>query len=122
MDDFRALVHLRARLENGLREIADDAVIFGENVERVANTTCFSLPGVSAETAVIALDLEGIAVSSGSACSSGKIAKSHVLEAMGVEDDLIKGAIRVSTGWYTEENHIDTLLEKLEMIIKRTRG
>jgi cysteine desulfurase len=68
------------------------------------------VPGVSAETALIALDLDGVAVSSGSACSSGKVAQSHVLDAMGVTPALAKGAIRVSTGPATTATDIDAFL------------
>src|SRR5262249_42254579 len=67
-------------LEDGLRAIAPDAVIFAEHARRLPNTTCFAIPGKTAETLLIAFDLEGIAVSSGSACSSGKVERSHVLE------------------------------------------
>ncbi|MDH3195117.1 MAG: cysteine desulfurase [Hyphomicrobiales bacterium] len=87
---------LRGRLEAGIKRVTPDAVIFGAAVERLANTVLFAVPGVTAETAVIAFDLEGIAVSSGSACSSGKVGDSHVLAAMGVPPDLRRGAIRIS--------------------------
>jgi len=87
---------LRARLEAGIKAVAPDAVIFGAAAERLANTMLFAVPGVNAETAVIAFDLEGVAVSSGSACSSGKVGDSHVLAAMGVSPDLHRGGIRMS--------------------------
>ncbi len=102
---------LRDRLEDGLRAINPEVVIFGANVERVANTCCFAVPGVAAETALIALDLSGIAVSSGAACSSGKVAPSHVLHAMGVDDALARGAIRVSFGWASVADDVDRFLE-----------
>src|SRR5262249_12368500 len=76
--DTARVAALRERLEAGLRAISPRLAIFGETLERLPNTTCFGLAGVRAETAVIALDLDGIAVSSGSACSSGKVAPSHV--------------------------------------------
>jgi cysteine desulfurase len=101
---------LRERLENGLRAISPDIVIFGEGAERLPNTTLFAVPGVKAETALIALDLDGMAVSSGSACSSGKIAASHVLQAMGVASELARGAIRVSSGFSSTESDIDRFL------------
>ncbi len=88
---------LRDRLESGLRAASPVVVIFGAELERLPNTTLFALAGVKAETAVIALDLEGVAVSSGAACSSGKVQPSHVLAAMGVPQRLARGAVRVSS-------------------------
>ena len=70
------------------------------------NTLCFAVPGVEAATLMIALDLAGVAVSSGSACSSGKVAPSHVLAAMGVAPELARGAIRLSVGWASEEDDV----------------
>jgi cysteine desulfurase len=109
------------RLEDGLRAIAPDAVIFGEGAPRLPNTTCFAAPGVPAEIALMALDLEGVAVSSGSACSSGKVAPSHVLAAMGVAPDLAKCAIRVSTGWNSTDADIDRFLDVWGKIYGRLR-
>lgn len=94
---------LRDRLEAAL----DGAVVFGQAANRLPNTTCFAMPGMNAETLLMAFDLEGIAVSSGSACSSGKVAKSHVLAAMGVAPEISQAAIRVSLGWDTQDHHID---------------
>jgi cysteine desulfurase len=107
---------LQSRLEQGLRAIAPEATIFGEGAHRLANTTCFAIPGKSAEMMLIAFDLEGVAVSSGSACSSGKVERSHVLAAMGISPGLSEGAIRVSTGWNTEEADIERFLSALEKI------
>ncbi|MCF2523480.1 cysteine desulfurase family protein [Bradyrhizobium sp. G127] len=101
---------LQARLERGLRD-HPGAVIFSGNVPRLPNTTLVSAPGMKAETAVIGFDLEGIAVSSGSACSSGKVQPSHVLRAMNADPALITGAIRLSMGWDTTEADIDRCLE-----------
>jgi cysteine desulfurase len=98
---------LRDALEAGLRAITPHAVIFGEAAERLPNTTLFAVEGMKAETAVIAFDLEGIAVSSGAACSSGKVQPSHVLAAMGVSPALLRGAVRVSLGWATTEADIE---------------
>ena len=100
---------LRDRLEAGLKR--GPAVIFGESVERLPNTSLFAVPGLKAETALINLDLDGFAVSSGSACSSGKVTASHVLAAMGIAPGLISGAIRVSIGPTTTENEIDSFIE-----------
>lgn len=98
---------LRDALETELKAIAPHAVIFGEAAERLPNTTLFAVEGMRAETAVIAFDLEGIAVSSGAACSSGKVQPSHVLAAMGVSPALTRGAVRVSLGWSTTEADIE---------------
>jgi cysteine desulfurase len=102
---------LRDRLEAGLRAATPEIVIFGEGQARLPNTTLFTHAGLRAETAVIAFDLEGVAVSSGSACSSGKVQPSHVLAAMGVEPALARGAIRISTGHATTEACIDRCLK-----------
>ena len=101
---------MRDLLEAGLRRIHPKAVIFGSEVARLPNTTLFSAPGMKAETAVIAFDLEGVAVSSGAACSSGKVAPSHVLEAMEVAPELARGAIRVSLGYSTTESEVSAFL------------
>ena len=101
---------LRDALEAGLKAIAPGAIIFGATAERLPNTTLFSAAGLKAETAVIAFDLEGIAVSSGAACSSGKVQPSHVLAAMGVSPALTRGAVRVSLGWTTTESDIERFL------------
>ena len=104
--EARHMLALRNRLEAGLRELTPAAVVFGGETERLPNTTLFALPGMKAETAVIAFDLEGIAVSSGAACSSGKVQPSHVLAAMAVAPEL-RGAVRVSLGWTTTEADVE---------------
>jgi cysteine desulfurase len=109
-EDAERLRSLRNRLENGLRSIAG-TMIFSEDVERLPNTTLFTAPGLKAETAVIGFDLEGIAVSSGSACSSGKVQPSHVLSAMGFDAKVAQGAVRLSLGWSTQEADINRTLE-----------
>jgi cysteine desulfurase len=101
------MLPLRQKLEEGIRAIAPETVIFGAEVPRLPNTTLFAVSGVKAETAIIALDLEGVAVSSGAACSSGKVQPSHVLEAMGFSPALTRAAIRVSVGWSTTESDIE---------------
>lgn len=101
---------LRGRLEQGLKETAG-VVVFSNAVERLPNTVLFGMPGMRAETAVIGFDLAGIAVSSGAACSSGKVSLSHVLAAMAVPEPLAAGAIRLSLGWSTQESEILGLLE-----------
>jgi cysteine desulfurase len=103
---------LRDQLEAGLLAITPGAVVFGRDsvIARLPNTTLFSLAGIKAETALIALDLEGAAVSSGAACSSGKVQPSHVLAAMGVPGPLQRGAVRVSLGWGTTQNDVEKFL------------
>jgi cysteine desulfurase len=101
---------LRDRLEAGIRAATPEAVIFGAKAARLPNTTLFSAPGLRAETAVIAFDLNGIAVSSGAACSSGKVQPSTVLAAMGVAPALARGAVRLSLGWTTTEADIERFL------------
>jgi len=113
---------LRDGFERKLREMAPDAVIFGENAPRLPNTSNFAIPGMVAETAVIALDLDGVAVSSGSACSSGKVAPSHVLAAMGVAEALARCALRVSFGWNSTENDAERALAALARHRARARA
>jgi cysteine desulfurase len=108
--DAIRLRNLQSRLENGLRQ-TPGVMVFAEAVTRLPNTTLFTLPGLKAETAVIGFDLSGIAVSSGSACSSGKVQPSHVLEAMGFGPDLAQGAVRLSLGWSTSDADVDRCLE-----------
>ena len=117
---------LRDRLEVGLKAATPAVVIFGAGAPRLPNTLFFAVPGIKAETAIIALDLKGIAVSSGSACSSGKVQGSPVLAAMGVEPALAAGAIRISIGATTTEAEIDRFLETWitlsSSLLKEKRG
>jgi cysteine desulfurase len=109
---------LRGQLEAGL----DGAIILGAGAPRLPNTICFAYPGMNAETLLMAFDLEGIAVSSGSACSSGKVAKSHVLAAMGAAAEISKSAIRVSLGWNTTEDHINHFTAAWRNIVRRHKA
>jgi cysteine desulfurase len=109
MDGAR-MAALREQVEAGIKASAPRAVFFGADTPRLPNTSLFTVPGLKAETAIIAFDLNGIAVSSGSACSSGKVQASHVLAAMGVEPELSRGAVRISLGWSTAEADIERLL------------
>lgn len=113
---------LRDRFERGLKAVAPDAVIFGEAATRLANTSNFALPGVASETALMALDLDGVMVSSGAACSSGKLRPSHVLKAMGVGDELARCALRVSFGWNSTEDDVDGALASLSKLVGRLRS
>ena len=101
------MAKLRSQLEGGLAAASPEVVVFGAGAERLPNTTLFATAGIKAETAIIALDLAGVAVSSGAACSSGKVQPSHVLAAMGVSPELAQGAIRVSLGPSTAESEVD---------------
>ena len=111
LEEFSGLARLRDGLERRIADLAPAARVFGAPSERLPNTSCFALPGMTGETQVMALDLAGVAVSAGSACSSGKIAISHVLEAMGVDEALAVCAIRVSLGWTSTENDIETFIQ-----------
>jgi cysteine desulfurase len=115
------IASLRDGLERGALALAPGAVVLSANVARLPNTTCLAVPGVKAETLVIGLDLAGVAVSSGSACSSGKVEASHVLGAMGVADELKQGAIRVSLGFGTVNADIYSFLKAFGELIGRLR-
>jgi cysteine desulfurase len=105
-----------------LKSIAPDAVIFGAGSPRLSNTSNFALPGIAAETAVMALDLDGVMVSSGSACSSGKVRPSHVPRAMGVSDALATCALRVSFGWNSTEADVDAALSSISNLVSRVKA
>jgi len=105
--EARRLAALRGRLEAQVLELAPEAVVFGAAAPRLPNTLAFAAPGVAAATLLIALDLAGVAVSSGSACSSGKVTPSHVLAGMGIEPGLAAGALRVSFGWASRDEDVD---------------
>jgi len=109
---------LRDALETRLCSAVPELVVFGAGRERLPNTSAFAAPGVSAETLMIALDLAGVAVSSGSACSSGKVKPSHVLAAMAVPADLAAGALRVSLGWSTRETDVSVFCEAFEKTLR----
>jgi cysteine desulfurase len=115
------LTGLRDRLALAVRSVAADAAIFGETAPRLPNTVCFAVPGVEAATLMIALDLAGVAVSSGSACSSGKVTPSHVLAAMGVTPELARGAIRLSLGFASSEADVDRFAHAFASVIARMR-
>ncbi|MGB7204168.1 MAG: cysteine desulfurase family protein [Anderseniella sp.] len=110
---------LRDQLESSLKGHGLDITVFSSSVDRLPNTVCFSADGLSAEMLVMAFDLQGVAVSSGSACSSGKVQASHVLSAMEVKDELANGAIRVSLGWSTTVHDINRFSEVWQHIAAR---
>jgi cysteine desulfurase len=111
------LRELRDACEAELLRIAPNTVVFGASVERLPNTFAFAIPGLRAETALIHFDLEGVALSSGSACSSGKVKASHVLEAMGVPSALAAGAMRVSLGWNSSEADVKSFAAACEKLV-----
>ena len=119
LEEAVGIGELRRQLEAGVKRVAADAVIFGAAAERLANTVLFAVPGVNAETAVIAFDLEGIAVSSGSACSSGKVGDSHVLAAMGVLPDMRRGGIRMSLSPSTTAAETEHVVDAWKRIYAR---
>lgn len=115
--DAARMAALRDRLEAGIKTATPQAVVFGASAARLPNTTLVAVPGLKAETALIAFDLNGIALSSGSACSSGKVQASHVLQAMGVEPALAAGALRLSLGWDTRESDVEKLLTAWNTVV-----
>jgi cysteine desulfurase len=122
IDCGQKIANLRALAEQRLLKLAPDAVIFAAAAPRLPNTIKVAMPGVAAATQVIALDLAGVAVSAGAACSSGKVTRSHVLDAMGVDPALAECAIRVSLGWSTSEAEIDHLIDAWGALYTRTRA
>lgn len=113
---------LRERLESEILRIAPDAVFFGAGAPRLPNTSNFAVPGIEAQVLLMGLDLEGVAVSSGSACSSGKVKRSHVLEAMGVPSALAQAAIRVSLGWTTCEEDLISFGRAFDKAVRTVRS
>ncbi len=111
------LESLRDEAEAHVLRMAPDALVVGAGAERLPNTLAFAIPGLKAETALIAFDLAGIALSSGSACSSGKVKRSHVLDAMGVEPALAEGVLRVSLGWSTTKECVIRFAEACEKVV-----
>ncbi|HEV2562299.1 MAG TPA: cysteine desulfurase family protein [Rhizomicrobium sp.] len=122
LSDMRSIAALRDRFESELKRVANDAIVFGANAPRLANTSNFALPGISAETAVMALDLDGVMISSGAACSSGKVRPSIVLKAMGVPDEIAKCALRVSFGWNSTDADVDAAIAAISKLIARARS
>jgi cysteine desulfurase len=111
----------RDSLQARVLEIAPEAAIFGREAVRVGNTLCFALPGLAAETMVAAFDVEGVALSSGSACSSGKVTPSLVLAAMGVSPEFSRSALRISLGWTTRKEEVVRFVEILAKLRERMR-
>lgn len=116
------LAQLRQKLEQRLCALFPELVVFGRDAPRLSQTSCFALPDVPAETLLIALDLGGVAVSSGSACSSGKVQPSHVLRAMDQPLELARGAVRVSLGPQTVERHLDVFCDVYVKAVENIRA
>lgn len=110
--ESQRLADLRAHAEAVIQDAAPQAMIIGAGARRLPNTTCVAVPGEAAETMVIKLDLAGVAISAGSACSSGKVGASHVLTAMGVPGEIARSAIRISMGWNTTESCLEQFLSR----------
>ncbi len=121
IEQARDLAVLRDSLEEGLLRNIPGVRVVGAGIARIPNTSCIALPGVSAETQVMALDLAGFAVSAGSACSSGKVKASHVLQAMGLTEEIAGCAIRVSLGRGNIEADIDAFVAAYREFASRAR-
>ncbi len=123
-DRFRqaGATDLVRQAEDGLRRLAPDVVVFGAGTTRLGNVSNFAVPGVRNSVAMMALDLGGVSISSGSACSSGKVGPSHVLEAMGVPAALGECAMRLSVGWNSTKADIDAFLDGFNDILMRHRA
>ncbi|SNB67289.1 cysteine desulfurase [Arboricoccus pini] len=115
--DWNAIALLRKRLEKEVRLLCPEARIVGEEAPRLPNTTCLITPGISNEAQLMALDLAGVSIGTGSACSSGKVEPSMVLQAMGVGADDARSAIRISLGWASCERDIDAFLSVYESMV-----
>lgn len=120
-DESRRLLRQRARIESRLRELYPTVRFHGQGVSRLPNTVNFAIPGVPGEMLTIALDLAGIAVSTGSACASGAVEPSHVLLDMGYEEDEARGAVRISLGWSTTPDEIDGFFELFPGVVEQVR-
>lgn len=116
------LAHLRDGLEQEIVAALPETMVVGASAARLTNTTCIAFGGLKAETLVIALDLSHVLVSAGSACSSGKVGSSHVLSAMGLESELASGAIRLSLGWSSTQQDVDTALAALRRVVPQVRS
>jgi cysteine desulfurase len=121
VEQSNGIARLRDGLEQRIMAAAPSVHVFGHTAERLTNTTCFALPGFAAETQVMALDLAGIAISAGSACSSGKVGASHVLLAMGVSEADARCAIRVSLGRESKPADVDRFVEAWTALAARSR-
>ena len=120
-DETRRLLMLRARIETRLQQICPEIRFHGRAGIRLVNTVSFSIPDVPGETLVIALDLAGFALSTGSACASGAVEPSHVLLGMGLDDTEARSAVRISLGWSTAAAEIERFLAAFPEVLERVR-
>lgn len=121
IDHYQKIGDMRDDLERRLKQVSDKVVIYGENAPRICNTTNVGVKGLPAQTQMMALDLQGISVSSGSACSSGSFKPSHVLLAMGVSEEDAKSALRISMGWGTTSADIDHFIKTWSQLVSRQK-
>jgi len=119
LDNFPKLEAYRTQIETALKTSHPKVIINGEDAPRVANTTSLTIEGFDSSTLLMSLDLEGISVSAGSACSSGSMQASHVLKAMGATDSQAKSGLRISSGWATTQGDIDAFIKSWTKIIQR---
>jgi len=110
LEDFTRVAALRDTIEQGVKGIDHRAMVIGEGVRRLPNTSCLTMPGVDSQTQVMAFDLSGVGVSAGSACSSGKTKASAVLKAMGLDEQIAGTAVRVSLGWSSTQVDVTAFL------------
>jgi cysteine desulfurase len=122
IETYADIARLRDAAQLRLCALAPDAVVFGAEAPRLPNTLCIAMPGVASSTQVIALDLAGVMVSAGAACSSGKVTRSHVLEAMGIAPAVAESAIRISLGWTSTAADLDQLVDAWSALYSRTRA
>ena len=120
--EFETIAKWRDAMEASLKRHFNDVVVIGEGAARLANTSCFALSGLRSEILVMALDLDGLSVSAGSACSSGKVSRSHVLDAMGVSDDIAQAVLRVSFGWASQAEDAEKLIESWAALALKARN
>ena len=119
--DSRKLAVWRDAIEASVLAVAPGAVVFGKVAPRLPNTACFAVPGYDAQVVLMNLDLNGVAVSAGSACAAGKVTASHVLSAMDVHPDLATRALRVSLGWTTTDRDIEVFAQAFARAVKTMR-
>lgn len=122
LGDAHSLAVWRDEIEERLTALSPESRVFGREAQRLPNTSCISMPGVPAETQLMAFDLAGVAVSSGSACSSGKVQSSHVLRAMGASDAEAASALRISLGWSSKAEDVEALVEAWTTLFLRHAG